>query len=171
MNRGRCYSVSIGLIGALIACSEAPGKARMTASWTGADSGKVAAQPEVIWCQDDRRLVVTLVREDLGVGLVLYPTESLAAGEFPAFDPSVDTIVRPSAAAGLRWFTEQAIAGYQSDSGGVVLVQDGPRFSGSFGFRLHSIDSPRRIHITGTLKGLTPEPCATDSLPPTRTTG
>lgn len=171
MNRGRCYSVSIGLIGALIACSEAPGKARMTASWTGADSGKVAAQPEVIWCQDDRRLVVTLVRDDLGVGLVLYPAESLAGGEYPAFDPGRDTIVRPSAAAGLRWFTEQAIVGYQSDSGGVVLEQDGPRFSGRFAFRLHSIENPRTILMTGTLKGLTPEPCSTDSLPPGRTTG
>lgn len=169
MNRGLCHFIV--LVGLVVSCNEGTGRSRVTATWTGADSGKVAAQPEVIWCQDDRRLVVTLVRDDLGVGLVLYPAESLAGGEYPAFDPGRDTIVRPSAAAGLRWFTEQAIVGYQSDSGGVVLVQDGPRFSGSFGFRLHSIDSPRRIHITGTLKGLTPEPCATDSLPPSRTTG
>lgn len=166
MIRGLLPSVFLlCLVGPLIACDKASGEGRLTASWNGADTGKVAARPAAVWCQDARRLEVTLVRDDLGIGLVLYPADTLAPGEFPAFDPGADTVTRPSAAAALRWFSEQAIEGYQSDSGLVVLEEAEGRFSGSFGFRLHSLDDAKILWLTGSLAGIAPGACRSDSLP------
>lgn len=155
----------IGLAGSLIACAEASGEGQLTASWIGDDTGKVAARSAAVWCGDTRRLEVTLVQDDLGIGLVLYPADTLAAGEFLAFDPGADTVTRPSAAAAVRWFTEQAIEGYQSDSGRVVLEEAEGRFSGNFGFRLHSLDDAKILRLTGTLAGIVPGACHSDSLP------
>jgi len=150
-------------VGLLLACGD--GQGNLTASWFGPDTGKVSGRPAAVWCRDERRLEVTLVKDDLGIGLVLYPADSLAPGKFPFFDPGADTIIRPAAAAAIRWFTEQAIEGYQTDSGGLVLEQSRGRYSGSFGFRLHSLDGAKLVRLTGTLAGVTPGPCPSDSLP------
>lgn len=155
----------------LAACGAPAGEGRLRAAWIGADTGEVSAPATVVWCRDASRLEVTMVREDLGIGFVLYPADTLLTGEFPAFDPGADTVVRPSAAAAVRYFTEQAIAGYQSDSGTITLEAQGSRLSGSFGFRLRALDNLNKLRLTGTLTGMVPGPCQSDSLPTVRPTG
>lgn len=166
------HAAALPVLAALLAaCGASPGEGELSASWTGADTGKVSAPPTAVWCRDANRLEVTLVQGDLGVGLVLYPADSQLAGEYPAFDPGADTVARPSAAAAVRWFTEQAIEGYQSDSGAIALDAEGPRLSGRFGFRLRSLDGLKKVRLTGTLKEMVPGPCQSDSLPTTGLTG
>lgn len=159
-------------LAALLAACDAPaGEGRLSAAWIGADTGEVSAPAAAVWCRDANRLEVTLVQEDLGIGFVLYPADTGLAGEFPAFDPGADTVVRPSAAAAVRWFTEQAIEGYQSDSGTMILEGSAPRLSGRFGFRLRSLDGLKKVRLTGTLTELVPGPCQSDSLPAAGPTG
>lgn len=159
------------LAGLLAACGTRPAAGTLAASWVGADTGALSGRPVVTWCRDGRRLEVTLVREDLGIGLVLYPADSLGAGQYPAFDPGADTVRRPSAAAALRWFTEQAIEGFQSDSGALVLEPAGPGYSARFEFRLHSLDDAKQLRLSGTLTQLVPGACPADSLPAAGPTG
>jgi hypothetical protein len=153
------------LAGLLAACGAPSGGGNITASWIGTDTGEVSAAANTVWCRDPRRLEVTAIDGDLGLGLVLYPSDTALPGEFKGFDPGADTVIRPAAAAALRWFTEQAIEGYQSDSGGVTLEAEARRLSGQFRFRLRSLDRNKIVRLTGTLDGLTPGVCQSDSLP------
>jgi hypothetical protein len=155
----------------LAACSDAAGEGQLSAAWIGADTGEVSAPATAVWCRDGNRLEVTMVQEDLGIGFVLYPADTLFPGEFPAFDPGADTVVRPSVAAAIRWFTEQAIEGYQSDSGTMVVEQTESRLSGRFGFRLRALDGLKQVRLTGTLTKLVPGVCQSDSLPAAGPTG
>ncbi len=172
MTPSRTPAAALAALAALLtACGGSPREGQLTASWIGADTGKVSAPVAVAWCRDARRLELTLVQDDFGIGLVLYPADTALTGEFPAFDPGADTVVRPSAAAAIRWFTEQAIEGYQSDSGALVLEEKGPRLSGSFGFRLRALDGLKKVRLTGTLSDLAPGACPSDSLPTGGPTG
>ena len=48
--------------------------------------------------------------------------DTIEAGEYPVRAPDVaDTTRRPSAAIGLRWFSQTSVMGFQGDSGGVTL--------------------------------------------------
>ncbi len=164
-------AVPAALAALLAACGASAGKGELSASWIGADTGKVSASPVTVWCRDAQRLEVTLVQDDFGIGFVLYPVDTLLAGEFPVFNPGTDTVVRPAVAAAVRWFTEQAIDGYRSDSGAMVLETTGARLSARFGFRLQSLDGAKRIRLTGTLKEILPGACPSDSLPSAVPTG
>ncbi len=153
------------LAGLLGACGAQPGEGNLSASWIGTDTGEVSTAANTVWCRDPRRLEVTAIDGDLGLGMVLYPSDTALPGQFKGFDPGADTVIRPAAAAALRWFTEQNIEGYQSDSGGVTLEAQGQRLSGQFRFRLRSLDRNKIVRLTGTLDGLTPGVCQSDSLP------
>ena len=110
----------------------------------------------------------TAVREDQGLGLALYPEQAIGPGSYPVFDPGIDTLTpRPGAAGALRWFTEQRLEAFQSDSGTVELTAAGEGFDARFGLRLVSLDRPETLRVTGTATGLVAGPCPVDSIPPT----
>jgi hypothetical protein len=116
------------------------------------------------WCPRSLRLEVTGIREDLGIGLVVYPVDSLVAGSYPVFDPGLDSSTRPGAAAAVRWFDEQTITGTQSDSGTVEVTLRGARIDLRFGVRLRSLDGRDTIRMRGQATGLTAGRCPADSL-------
>ncbi len=152
---------------------------RLTARWNAREFTKPtdsarAVRPhtfsgpiEARWCRGARHLEVTSVQEDVGFGLVLYPTDSLTPGHYPAFDPGIDTARRPSASGAGRWFTEQKLLGLQSDSGGVDLFRDGDRLRARFGFRMRSLEGSDTIRVTGEVQGITRGRCPGDSVPGT----
>ncbi|MBK7717287.1 MAG: hypothetical protein IPI38_18115 [Gemmatimonadetes bacterium] len=166
-------AASLALLIACTACqSDAPSGARLEASWTATDTnlaaGKLAAGAQSAWCPVAARLEVTAVREDQGLGLALYPEQAIGPGSYPVFDPGIDTLTpRPGAAGALRWFTEQRLEAFQSDSGTVELTAAGEGFDARFGLRLVSLDRPETLRVTGTATGLVAGPCPVDAIPPT----
>ena len=152
--------------------SESTPGARLEARWTATDTtlakGTLAAEARAAWGAGAPRLEVTAIREDQGLGLVLYPDGAIGAGTYPAFDPGIDTLIpRPGAAGALRWFTEQRLEAFQSDSGAVDLTAAGDGFDARFGLRMVSLDRPETLRVSGEAKGLLAGPCPVDSIPST----
>ncbi len=151
-------------------CSREAGGGRIQGTFLVADSARrtpprsFAAPAGAVWCPRSIRLEVTGLREDLGIGLVIYPVDSLVAGSYPAFDPGLDSSTRPGAAAAVRWFDEQTISGMQSDSGTVEVTPRGAGVDLSFAVRLRSLDGSDTIRMRGRATGLTPGPCPADSV-------
>lgn len=158
--------VTVGALAVAAGCSNAEQGPRLAVSWTGTDTGKLVAPMSVQWCPGPARLEVMAIREDLGFGLSVYPVEALESGEYPAFDPGVDTIRRPAASGAARWFTEQEILGFQSDSGQVEVTRTGDRVSFRFGLRLRSLSGKDTVRATGETTSLVPGSCQNDSVPP-----
>jgi hypothetical protein len=155
----------VALLLSATACEKVDRGPRLTATWTGADTGKISARAAASWCPVAGRLEVNAVHGDVGFGLVLYPVSDLAAGAYPAFDPGIDSAHRPGASAAARWFTEQNIVGYQSDSGSVELTRQDDRLQLKFGFRLRSLDGKDTLVAEGRAARLVPGACPADSVP------
>ena len=108
---------------------------------------------------------------DTGVGIVLYPADTVEAGKYSVHRPDVaDTARHPSAAVGLRWFSQTSVLGFQSDSGELTLE---PRPDGSLAGRFtagaHAMGSKGQLRITGSFDGLRPTragPTCTGQAPP-----
>ena len=158
----RCLLLLL-LPGPIAGCQPSATGGSLTADWVGLDTGRVEAAPRAIWCVGDQRLELTAEQGDAGVGLALYPLDSLVSGEYPAFDQGADTIHRPGVAAGVRWFTESAVRGYQGDSGGLTLTREGERMAGRFSFRLRSLEGSDTVRMTGQFSGARAGACPADT--------
>ena len=159
-----------GLVGALVAlaiagCGHSGGGPYLSASWIGTDTGKVAGSAVASWCPVANRLEVTAVSQDAGFGVVIYPQADLATGDYPVFDPGIDSVHRPGASGAVRWFTEQQVKGYQSDSGLVTLTRSGTRVQLRFSLRMSSINGHDSIRAKGKATGLALGVCIADSVP------
>ncbi len=147
------------------ACSGAvKGSARGTrveVAWTGADTGRLAGAAVAEWCGEPPRLEITAVQGDSGVGIVLYPTDTVRADSYPVLSPERADSSRPAAAVALRWFGETAVKGFRGDSGSVIVAPspDG-RLSGRFTAGFQSATDASRLHATGTFRNLTVVPPA-----------
>jgi hypothetical protein len=137
---------------------------QLNASWIGADTGKFSAPARGVWCGRDARLELTAVQGDAGIGLVLYGASPLRTGTYQAFSPNADSIPRPAASGAARWFTERALAAYQSDSGALELTGAHGALTGTFDFHMHSALGDDTMRLTGRFSGVVPgEACAGDS--------
>jgi hypothetical protein len=116
------------------ACERA--RPAVVATWTGADTGRLAAPAVAHWCPDRRLLEITAVQGDSGVALVAYPNANWGSGTFPLFDPLTDTVRRPSAAVAIRWPMLDQIVGYRSVDGLARLTRTQGRISGTVQARL-----------------------------------
>jgi len=134
------------------------------ASWDGPKTGKLRAPATAAWCPNARRLEVSAIREDVGVAITVYPEETLEAGSYEAFDPSRYAMQRPGSAAALRWFTEQEVRGYQSDSGVATVTMENGEYGVQFGYRLVSVTLTDTVRVTGQATGLIPGPCPADEV-------
>ena len=160
----RIRPLALLTIGLCVACHGVGGGARLDARWIGSDTGAFAGTPKVTWCGSIQRLELTAVDEnDGGVGLAIYPPKELRPGHYAAFDPGIDSVHRPGAAAASRFFTEQAVKGFQSDSGGLDLERNGVTFSAKFGFRMRSLEGKDTVRLTGRFRDAVPGRCPGDS--------
>ena len=137
-----------------------PSAGRLQAKWAGSDSGKLNAEARATWCAPGRLLEVIGVDSDAGMGLAIYPSDSLSDGEFPVTDPRHDSLSRPRTAVGIRWVTETQIKGYQGDSGGLKLSWRGGKLDGTLDAKLHAAATPETIRVTASFHGV---PVVTDS--------
>jgi hypothetical protein len=104
---------------ALAGCG--PWGGRFDASWTGSEKGRMSGQATAAWCRETHTAVLTAVRGDTGVSLLIHPAESLAAGRYPILEPGSARQTVPAAAAALRLVSTTAVVGYQSQSGTLTL--------------------------------------------------
>ena len=147
----------------IVGCHPAASRSTLHAAWVGLDTGAVEGAARAVWCPEERRLELTAMENDAGVGFVLYPASTLEPGEYPAFDPGADTVRRPGAAAAVRRFTDAAVRGYQGDSGSLLLRREGKALAGKFGFRLRSLEGTDTLRLTGDFTGSVPGSCPADS--------
>jgi hypothetical protein len=155
----RMLGCSLVVLLTLNGCRKTQGAAgRLEARWTGADSGKIAGSARALWCPEDTLLKLTVVRGDAGFGLALYPLDTLGSGLFEVSNPR-DSASRPRAAVAVRWFTDQAIAGYQGDSGTVTVTRRDSMLDGQLDASMHATSGVKAIRLTGTFRGVPVRGC------------
>jgi hypothetical protein len=153
----------LGFVMLLTAChgtAAGPSAGRLQAKWAGSDSGKLNAKARATWCPPGRLLEVIGVDSDAGMGLAIYPSDSVSDGEFPVTDPRRDSLSRPRTAVGIRWFTETQIKGYQGDSGGLKLTRRERVLDGALEAKLHAAGTPETIRVSASFRGV---PLVSDS--------
>lgn len=136
---------------------DAPSGGSVEVQWVGSDTGRLVAPAEAEWCDSLRLLEVRAMRGDTGIAFVLYPSDSVAAGDYPWVPPERGDSTRPAAALALRWFAETSIRGFRADSGAVTVAAPGPppgAAAGRFGGTLRSATEGSRLTVSGTFRGL-----------------
>ncbi len=108
----------------------------LTATWSGADSGRLVVPAVATWCRERRLLEISAVKDDSGLALIVYPGPHGTAGTFPLFDPLTDSTRRPSAAVAARWPKVDVVLGYRSIDGVAHLAGAPGTISGSVQARL-----------------------------------
>ncbi|HUR93811.1 MAG TPA: hypothetical protein VMY76_04480 [Gemmatimonadales bacterium] len=147
-------------------------ESRLEVQWTGADTSRFSASATADWCDSLNLLEILAVAGDTGIGIALYPRDSLASGLYPIQPPDAADSVPPSAAIGLRWFSETSVQGYQADSGQVSMTRTaGGALSGRFTATARAITGKGRLRLTGSFEDLRQRPatrgCSTARTPQT----
>jgi len=123
----------------------------MEVEWAGADTAQIRAPATALWCREGNWLEVTGLLGDTGVGVVLYPDDSVRAGEYAVHDPT-DSLGHGAAVA-LRWFGENAVYAFQSRSGSVSVAEESDgTMRGRFDARVVSVMRPETLAVTGTFR-------------------
>jgi hypothetical protein len=142
-----------------VACSTPParkGTGWIEAQWTGADTGKMAAPMTAEWCDVRRALEIRGVTGDTGLGLVLYPVDTIDADSYRIVSPVEADTAPPSAAIALRVFSTNTVQGYQGDSGTVALERGKEgELSGTIHARARSVVDGQLLAVTGKIGDLT----------------
>lgn len=116
----------------------------------------MAAPMTAEWCDERRALEIRGVAGDTGLGLMLYPVDTIEADSYRIVLPTGADTLPPAAAIALRVFSTNAIQGYQGDSGTVVLERgkDG-ELSGVIEARARSVVNGQLLTVTGRVRDLT----------------
>lgn len=123
----------------------------MDITWVGADTAQIRAPATARWCQEGNWLEVTGLLGDTGVGVVVYPEDSIRAGAYPVHDPT-DSL-GSGAAIALRWFGANAVYAFQSRSGSVSVAEESDgTIRGHFDARAVSVMRPETLAVAGTFR-------------------
>jgi hypothetical protein len=116
----------------------------------------MAAPMTAEWCDVRRALEIRGVAGDTGLGLVLYPVDTIDADSYRIVPPEDADTASPSAAIALRLFSTNTIQGYQGDSGSVALERgkDG-ELSGVIEARARSVVNGQLLTVSGKVRDLT----------------
>lgn len=152
--RGAGMAVRLFLAGttALAACEGsdgATGGPRLSVAWIGSDTGSMAGPVRVEWCDSLRLLEIRGVHGDTGVALAVYPVAEVKVDSYPIVAPGGADSLRPAAAAGVRWFAETAVRGFQGEEGAVILERADGRVAGRFHGSLRSVTDGRTLTFSG----------------------
>lgn len=117
--------------------------------------GAMRGHGVVVWCPGPKLAIITGVQGDTGVGLVVYPRDSLVAGTYRVLGPDSARVAAPAAAVALRLMTRNAIEGFQGRSGTLTVaeVRNG-RFSGKLQAEIDLVGAVRRLDLRGELDDL-----------------
>jgi hypothetical protein len=128
----------------------------LEAKWSGTDGGKLSAPASAEWCAARRLLEIRAVTGDTGLALALYPKDTLVSGRYRVMAPIKAESLPPAAGIGLRWFTQNAVKGFQGDTGTVFLDRSpSGELSGSVAAGARSVVDTQRVTVQGTFEGLT----------------
>jgi hypothetical protein len=131
----------------------------LEATWSGPDQGKISAPASAEWCPDRRVLEIRAVQGDTGIAFALYPKGTLRPGRYRVVDPPRAESLPPAAAVALRWFTQNAVKGFQGDTGTVFLDRSpSGELGGSVTAGARSVIDTQRVTVRGTFQGLTIHP-------------
>jgi hypothetical protein len=116
----------------------------------------MAAPMTAEWCDVRRALEIRGVAGDTGLGVVLYPVDTIEADSYRIVLPEGADTLQPAAAIALRVFSTNTIQGYQGDSGIVALArgQDG-ELSGVIEARARSVVNGQLLTVTGKVRDIT----------------
>ena len=117
---------------------------RLEVRWKGSDSATVRAPATALWCDSL---------------IAIYPRGGIATGAYPVRPPAVAVSLPPSSAVGLRWSSQTAVRGFQSDSGALSLTRESNgTFSGRFRAAAHPVSGKGALTLTGSFSGLRERP-------------
>ena len=134
----------------LAACRPTPS---LQAYWTGTDTGKAVLPARAALCGARGPLLIFGQSGDTGIGLALYPLDSMAEGKYPVFDPT-QGVVRPGAAVAARWTRKMVMADLRGTQGQVALEQAGPIVSGHFSARTAGVVISGAVAMEGSFRGI-----------------
>ncbi|HEV7366491.1 MAG TPA: hypothetical protein VGN76_11645 [Gemmatimonadales bacterium] len=138
----------------------------LEATWSGPDGGKISAPASAEWCGARRLLEIRTVQGDTGIAFAIYPKDTLVAGRYRVMDPLKAESLPPAAGIALRWFTQNAVKGFQGDTGTVFLDRSASgELGGSVTAGARSVIDTQRVAVRGTFQGLTIHP-SPGCLPP-----
>ncbi|HEU4647531.1 MAG TPA: hypothetical protein VFS33_00630 [Gemmatimonadales bacterium] len=117
--------------------------------------GAMRGRGVVVWCPGPKLAIVTGVQGDTGIGLVVYPRDSLVAGTYRVLSPDTARAAAPAAAVALRLMTRNAIEGFQGRSGTLTITEVRDRhFSGKLQAEIEVVGGVRRFDLQGELSDL-----------------
>ena len=125
----------------------------LQAYWTGTDTGRAALPARAALCGAGGPLLIFGQSGDTGIGLALYPLDSLVPGKYPVSDPTLG-VVRPGAAVAARWTRKMVMADLRGTQGQVSLEQTGPLLSGHFSARTNGVVISGSVAMEGSFKGI-----------------
>ena len=132
------------------ACTRGP---VMHASWTGSDTGRAVLRARAAWCGSGGPLVLFAQAGDTGIGLAVYPPDSLVAERYAVFDPTLG-VKRPGAAVAARWTRKMVMADLRGTTGDVTLSRVGGAVSGRFTARTTGVVMAGTVSIAGSFDGV-----------------
>lgn len=136
-----------------------PDGGHLQATWSGPDGGKISSPASAEWCAARKLLEIRAVRGDTGIALALYPKDTLVGGRYRVVDPLRAESLPPAAGIALRWFTQNAVKGFQGDTGTVFLDRSpSGELGGSVSAGARSVADTQRVTVKGTFDGLTVHP-------------
>lgn len=173
MRAGRGW-LAIGVLGLALGCRPGAGStagARVEVRWTGAEAASFQAPATAEWCDTLRLLQIIAMSGDTGIGIAIYPRELATSGSYTIRAPDSARAAPPSAAIGLRWFSQTAVRGFQSDSGRLSLTRGADStLSGRFTASARPATGKGPLSLTGSFEGLRERPatrgCTTPPRPP-----
>lgn len=132
---------------------------RLEVRWKGSDSATVRAPAAASWCDSLNVLEIVALAGDTGIAIAIYPRGGIATGAYPVRPPAVADSLPPSSAIGLRWSSQTAVRGFQSDSGALSLTRESNgTFSGRFRAAAHPVSGKGALTLTGSFSGLRERP-------------
>jgi hypothetical protein len=127
--------------------------------WTGSNPGKISGVATAAWCAPRRLLEIRAIQGDTGIGLAIYPVETIAAASYRVLDPAKAESLPPAAGVALRWLTQTSVQGFQADSGTVKLKRSASGLlSGTLSAHARSVADTQRIAVSGRFKDLVVRP-------------
>ncbi|HEX5386716.1 MAG TPA: hypothetical protein VFW66_08465 [Gemmatimonadales bacterium] len=125
----------VAAAGAVVACGARGrggpgGTVRLNWHAAGSDSASDSASGAMLvpgmatWCEGTRIAVVTAAQGDTGLGIVLHPRDSLAAGTYTISTPEPPSRTDAAGAAlAFRLTTAATVNGYRSTAGRLTLTR------------------------------------------------
>ncbi len=147
MTRSAPFVLLAALAGA---CSRGP---VIHASWTGSDTGTAVLRARAAWCGSGGPLVIFGQAGDTGIGLAVYPADSLVATRYGVFDPTRG-VTRPGAAVAARWTRKLVMSDLRGTAGDVTLSRVGAAVSGRFTARTTGVVMRGAVSIAGSFSAI-----------------